>query len=363
MLSRNLFERQASNVHMNDIIHSTGGRTMNAIMKSAVVVAGLAFVGGIAISPWAEAQEVKIVERTSEKNAKGWLGVAVRDVTKSAAEKNKLKNRDGALIQDVVKESPADSAGFKEDDIIVEFGGRTIYDSDDLVKAVGRAESGSKVSATVVRDGQKKTLQVTVGTPPKPKKSISAAASPMRIFSTFMGTRTLGMKLIELNEQLAEFLEVPGKEGVLVEEVRKESPAEKAGFKAGDVIVRFGTKSVDEIRDVRRALEFYDENEKVDVEVIRKGQKKTLTVTVPEDSAEEILELPTLPNLPPSPPMHFRHFDGAMENFDVRLERLEPELKEIQIELEQSARALKDAQNKAGKELRRVIDVKRIYEI
>jgi membrane-associated protease RseP (regulator of RpoE activity) len=93
------------------------------------------------------------------------------------------------------------------------------------------------------------------------------------------------MHLMTLNEQLGEYFGAPNNEGVLVEEVEKGSTAEKAGVKAGDIIVRVGTKTVDGVEKIQKELRKYDEGEKIDIEVLRKGAKKTFSIEMEEDQA------------------------------------------------------------------------------
>ncbi len=75
----------------------------------------------------------------------GWIGVMVQDVNEKIARKEKLDSEEGAYIKDVVEDSPADSAGIRESDVIIEFNGKKIFDSDDLVKAVHRTPPYTKV--------------------------------------------------------------------------------------------------------------------------------------------------------------------------------------------------------------------------
>jgi hypothetical protein len=99
----------------------------------------------------------------------------------------------------------------------------------------------------------------------------------------FMGNHVLGLQLLTLNEQLGEYFGAPNNEGVLVEEVEHESSAEKAGFKAGDIIIRIGKKTIDGVEKVQKELRTYDEGETVEFEVVRKGAKKTISIEMEAD--------------------------------------------------------------------------------
>jgi C-terminal processing protease CtpA/Prc len=94
----------------------------------------------------------------------------------------------------------------------------------------------------------------------------------------------LGMHLSTLNKQLGSYFGAPNGRGVLVEEVEPESKAEKAGFLAGDVIVKIGEETVKDVDDIHDAFREYKSGENANVQILRKGGSKTLTVEVPKRS-------------------------------------------------------------------------------
>ncbi len=248
----------------------------------------------------------------------GWLGVSIQDVSKDLMKEKDLKERDGAYVADVVDDSPADSAGIKEGDVIIEFAGRTIYDADDLSKAVGRTNPGTKATVVLMRKGEKKNLAVVIQKQPRRRghAAFFGQAPRVAVFHSF--GRMLGLSLMDLNEQLAEYFGAPNNEGVLVQEVKKGSSADKAGVKAGDVLLRVGTRSVDELSDVSRALEKYDEGEKVEIEVLRKGSKKTVTVEIEEgEDGPWGMIAPKMPRMPHE--FEF-NFDGPDPDFEFHME-------------------------------------------
>jgi C-terminal processing protease CtpA/Prc len=274
----------------------------------------------------------------NEKTKKsGWIGVMIQDVTEKTAKKAKLDSEEGAYVSDVVDASPADSAGLKKGDVIVEFNGKKILDADDLTKAVHRISPRTKTSLAVVRDGEKKTMNITVGTSKTSKRVIIRGVPPMPNVFSFGGNHILGLRLITLNEQLGEYFGAPNNEGVLVEEVEKESVGEKAGFKAGDVITRVGKRTVGEAEKIQKELQKYDEGDKVEFEVLRKGTKKLLSVEVKEDQSFRRNFFFKRP--------HFHMF--RIEPFDdadmqLNLDELQPDLDRIQIEIEEAMIGLKN---------------------
>jgi len=212
----------------------------------------------------------------------GWLGISIQDITSKMAKKKNLKNDDGAYVSDVLDDSPADSAGVKEGDVIVEFNGKTIDDADDLLRAVQKSKPGMKTTIVVIRANEKKSLAISVGKPRRANHSSGFAfAAPMPPRMPFFGaTRTWGLQLSELNEQLGEYFGAPNGRGLLVEQVEKKSTGAKAGFKAGDVITKVNKNSIEELRDLSDALEDVETGDKVEVEVLRKGSSATLTVEI-----------------------------------------------------------------------------------
>jgi len=288
-------------------------------------------------APASTTNDVTKVITVTKASKQGWLGVSIQDMTKELARSMDSKIEEGALVNEVVKHSPADSAGIKEGDIIVEFNGKTIREAEDLVQAVSKAKPGTKANVVVIRKGEKKVFQVTVGKNPRMCESYSISVPPAPCIEVFVGGSLYGLDLMELNKQLGEYFQAPNGEGVLVEKVEKGSTAEKAGFKAGDVIIKVGSKNVTKVRDIWRALKKYDEGEKVEIEIIRKGTYMTLTL--------EIEERPCFPMFnfwfgckPPIRQFKHFHFDGFWPHLDeLQYEirsHLKPELDRLRIEIE-----------------------------
>ncbi|MEX2089838.1 MAG: PDZ domain-containing protein, partial [Bacteroidota bacterium] len=247
-------------------------------MKNRILLLLLVALAAVLSLGWAvqDKQDRKASSRP------GWLGVSIQDITPGLKKSMDLKTDEGALVAEVTEKSPAEEAGVMDGDVILQFGTRQVEDTYDLQRAVSKAEPGTEVSMVVLRKGEKKTLSVTVGKAPRSRSFAFAMPRGGRV-EVFGRTNLQGLRLRELNEQLAEYFGAPEKKGVLVEEVDQESAAGKAGIKAGDVIVQVGKKKIDEIRDVSRALGAYDEGEKVDVEVLRKGARKTVSLEVGEE--------------------------------------------------------------------------------
>ena len=273
---------------------------MRSILAGTALVLALAIAGG---SAGAQAKAGKktgkkadiylVTPEASADGRGGWLGVSIQDVTPRLARERELKIKSGALVSDVVEESPAEKGGLKEDDIIVEFHGKAVEDASDLTDAVRATAPGTTAQVTVYRDGEKKTLQVTVGKEkrtrslsfnyhPAPVPHMRVPVPPMPRFHMFGMNDMFGLSLIDLNRQLGEYFGAPDGRGVLVMEVERKSAADKGGFKAGDVIIRVGKDTVETTNDLGEAIEDAREGEKVEFGVLRKGAVTTITVDASE---------------------------------------------------------------------------------
>ena len=165
---------------------------------------------------------------------RGWLGVYIQDLTPELASKFSIKS--GVLVTKVMKGSPADKAGIKSGDIIVKFNGKPVKSVSDLQLMVISTKPGSRVPVLIVRDGKYKHVTVKIG-----KMKEEAVAS--RASSIY------GFTVQDLTDELKEKLGVPEHvKGVVVTEVKQGSPADEAGLKEGDIIVKAGTVPRDMVK-------------------------------------------------------------------------------------------------------------------
>lgn len=302
---------------------------------------------------------IAISRQEDRPRAKAWLGVSISDVTESIAKENKLADESGAYVTGVSDDSPADSVGIKEHDVIVEFGQKKIDDADGLVMAVGKSKAGDKVNLVYVRNGEKKSVQVVLGKLPRmrgPRVEVDRLLRRIRIFSD-RGTQ--GMQLMELNNQLSEYFGVPKGTGVLVERVRKGSAAEKAGIKAGDVLLKIGNRTIDDMEDVSKAFSRSEEGDKVDIEVSRKGASKTFSLEVKEDQDNSSFEILRHGNegMYLRPPFEensvgIPHWNGQNYRFDFR--EFQPDMKILEHNLQKMQKSLKDHQNDLLRSVREI---------
>ncbi|NUN70141.1 MAG: PDZ domain-containing protein [Bacteroidetes bacterium] len=258
------------------------------------------------------AQEAAVI-RTGAKSSKGWLGVGIQDVTPKFAREEGLKVKEGAFVNEVVEESPADSAGIEEEDVVTEFNGKRIETAEDLSDAVAATKPGTKVTVKVNRNGETKSLTAVIRkNKTRSFGAFSMPAMPKVVMERIGAPLTAeGLSLMELNQQLAEYFEVPNKKGVLVTSTEADENGAKAGIKAGDVLTKIGDEVVKGMDDVHEALSEAEEGDKLPVELFRKGKKMTVTLEVSEQHA------------PRHGRIYFRNGDQGHFNFELQQKELD----------------------------------------
>jgi serine protease Do len=174
---------------------------------------------------------------------RGYLGVMIQDVNPALAKEFKLKDNTGALVSDVTEKSPAEKAGLKEGDVIIEFNGKKVADSRHLKLEVARTQPGESVPVKVLRDGATKDLQIAVKEMPGQERlarNDNSSSGDKEDNGTLNGV-TIG----DLDRQIRQQFDLPGNvRGVVVTDIDPNSPAAEAGLKPGDVIQEINRKPV-----------------------------------------------------------------------------------------------------------------------
>lgn len=174
------------------------------------------------------------------KVTRGYLGVMIQDVTPSLAKEFDLKDQKGALIGDVVPKSPADKAGLRSGDIVLEFDGKPVKDSRHLKLQVARVKPTESVPVKLLRDGSKKTLEVTVKEMPGSEK-VAKVESP----TSDEGEALKGVAVGDLDARTRQELDIPPTvHGAVVLDVDENAAAREAGLKPGDVILEINRQPV-----------------------------------------------------------------------------------------------------------------------
>ena len=169
---------------------------------------------------------------------RGWIGVAVQAVTPELAKALSLKATDGALVAQVSPGGPAERAGIARGDLIQSFDGKPVGRLSDLSRAVAATEVGKQVPVVLLRDGETKTVEVSV-------EALEAGPAPRASGAPGGGAGSLGMRVANLDAELRERLELGDQTtGVAVVDVDPDGPAAHAGIEPGDVILEADRKPV-----------------------------------------------------------------------------------------------------------------------
>jgi serine protease Do len=185
--------------------------------------------------------------RDKQRVSRGYLGVVVEDVTASVARFWGLERATGALVSQVVDDSPADVAGIQAGDIILRVGGRGIERQSALPPAVGMIRPGTSVNVEVLRDRERETLEVTI----QELDADNPLASGSSTSSEPKAENTLGLVVDDLDLETARRLGVDG--GVLVQRVLG-TAASRAGLREGDVVLMLGSTRVEDAEHFERLI-------------------------------------------------------------------------------------------------------------
>ncbi len=239
-------------------------------INSQIVSRSGGFMGLSFAIPIDMAMEVVAQLKDKGRVSRGWLGVLIQPVDRELAESFGLDKPSGALVSQVMPDSPAEKAGFMVGDVVVGFNGREIAQSGQLPQLVGVLAPGTRAEAEVIRNGKSKTLKVTVGELPEDLDHPLDPAKPGK-----SATSTLGLKVEPLSAEDMTALGVP--QGVVVAEVG-DGPAARAGIRHGDVLVSLNNKPVKDPEALKELVDELDAKAVVPVLIYRDGGPRFLAL-------------------------------------------------------------------------------------
>lgn len=320
----------------------------------------------------------------SGKSADAWLGVYTQSVDADLARAFDLAVEHGAIVNEVVEDSPAEEAGLEDGDVIVAFDGSKVFDADDLLDLIDDSSPGDEIELTISRDGKEKQITVQLGKEPGrkarggwgrlfgrgnvfgvPSMPAPPAAPDLPQIYSFSGGGSrsfLGVSLSDLSDQLGDYFGVEDGRGALITEVEDDSPADEAGLEAGDVIVAIEDEEVDDYDDVIDIVAETEEGDKVVVAVIRDRKELDIEVEIGERD-DNVFFYGSGYDLAPQiniPRIHFDHqgsFGGADLYFDADEFKVSKGLKDdLRKELRNAIKELQKEFRKAIKELREELE-------
>jgi serine protease Do len=287
----------------------------------------------------------------------GYLGVQAQDVTKENFSKFGLAKVQGVAIEKVLENSPAANAGLQAGDVILRFNNEEVTSVRKLTRLIGEVAPDHQITLAIVRAGGEREVNVTLGKRPAdlfefgkfdmrvPMPQMQMPQMPqmppignlprmreipvpnegdLPVAVWRFGGRQIGVGATPLTKQLADYMGINEDKGLLITEVRENSPAARAGLKAGDVIVEADGKEVKGQMDLMRAINEKKEGD-ISLTIVRDKNRQTVRVTpevskddmkpfenfvkpadLPQMNLQPVPKMPNMPALPSMPVMPTR---------------------------------------------------------
>jgi serine protease Do len=294
---------------------------------------------------------------SEDSGTSSYLGVDIADITSDRLGSLKLKEEKGVEVTMVDQDAPAGKAGVREHDVILSMNGTTVESKTQLQRMIHETPPGRLVTLGLSRDGQPLTIKVQLAdrrsefhhlARSKDKDSDFHFEMPqlpnmpdfdvpnIGVVYVHSSTRS-GLMVENLTPQLGEFFGAKNGDGVLVRSVEKGSRADKAGLRAGDVIVRVGDQTVHDTSDFTHALHSRNAGS-VNVEVIRERKAQTLTISLPErkESGEMNEESSEAPEVDAESRAELREALNEVAKLQPQMEQVKEEARKASLEMRRS---------------------------
>jgi C-terminal processing protease CtpA/Prc len=240
---------------------------------------------------------------SSDEDGGGWLGVEIGEVTAEKAKDLKLTAQRGVVVMDVEPDGPAAKAGLKENDVITQYDGQVVEGTVQFRRLVRETPTGRTVGLVISRNGATQNVSVELGERSAffEKRMKGKMRDFDNAFSFSMPSQdftlaippvdarmpALGINAEDLSGQLGTYFGAPDGAGILIREVRAGTAADKAGLKAGDVIVKVDGKPVRALVDLRAELREKSDQKTVALGIIRKASEMSVTVGIERPQPSE----------------------------------------------------------------------------
>ena len=212
---------------------------------------------------------INMVKRVMEdlisdgKVSRGWLGVQIQDIDEGMAKALQLNGWNGAIISQVIKNSPAEDAGVEKQDVIIAVNGVKVDNSSNLKNLISSGRPHDKTKLTLIRDGHEKKLTVTLGIRPGEKELAETYRYGEKLFDI------LGLRVENFENRDLKNLDYVN--GVKIVEVKKDSPASDNNINRGDIITEMGKTSIKEKNAYDLELEGYSKGNTIMLRIVRNG--------------------------------------------------------------------------------------------
>jgi len=212
-------------------------------INSAIISGGQGI--GFAV-PVNIAKSLLVQLKSKGKVVRGWLGVVIQKVTPELAKSFDLKESEGALVSDVIDNSPASKADIRRGDVIVSFDGKPIKDMEVLPRTVAATEVGKKVAVGLVRDGKRMDINIAVAEVAEEEREVQGSAPEVEKY--------FGLVVQNITPEIARHLDLKDRRGVIVTDIHQGSPGEDADIRAGDIVKEINRKPVTNVAEFREVL-------------------------------------------------------------------------------------------------------------
>ncbi|HEY4951617.1 MAG TPA: PDZ domain-containing protein [Candidatus Acidoferrales bacterium] len=239
---------------------------------------------------------------TTDEDGSGWLGVEIGEATAEKAKDLKLTAQRGVVVMDVEPDGPAAKAGLKENDVITQYDGQVVEGTVQFRRLVRETPTGRTVALVISRNGATQNVSVELGERSaffekrmkgkmRDFDNAFAFSMPNQDFTLAMPVDarmpSLGINAEDVSGQLGNYFGAPDGTGILIREVRSGTAADKAGLKAGDVIVKVEGKPIRTLADLRAGLREKSDQKTVALGIIRKSAEMSVTVGIERPQPSE----------------------------------------------------------------------------
>jgi serine protease Do len=245
---------------------NSGGPLLN--LKGEVVGINTAIVAtgqgiGFAI-PVNLAKGIIVALKTEGEVTRGWLGVAIQDLSADMAEYYGIESNEGVFVADVFEGDPADKAGIKPKDIILEVNGQKIKTSRQLTSMIAGIPVGETAKIKILRDGNEKTVNVEIVK--RDETKLASRGRPQQ-----QAAEEFGIRVSNITPEIAQRLDIDEKTGVIVTGIESGSKAEGADIRVGDIIKEINRRPIETVSDYQKILSRVDSGEAVNLFIRRKN--------------------------------------------------------------------------------------------
>lgn len=243
---------------------NSGGPLLN--LKGEVIGINTAIVAsgqgiGFAI-PINLAKDIIVALKNEGEVTRGWLGVAIQDLSSDMAEYYAIEKKEGVFVADVFEGDPADAAGIQRKDIILELNGEKIKTTRQLTAMIAKIPVGESARLKILRDGKEKTVQVVIGK--RPEERLAARGQPEEQAEAF------GIGVSNLTPEITQRFDTDETSGVIVTRVESGSKGDNADIRVGDIIKEINRQPIKDLSDYQATLNKVAPGESVNLFIRRK---------------------------------------------------------------------------------------------